>query len=427
MSTFKLVVIAIFSVSILFGVALFALSKGSSSGTASNLVVWGTVSRDIFDTAYRASSLAGNKLIKIQYIQKEQNTFDSEFVNSLADGSGPDIVLVRDDFIYKQRNRFFTIPYANYSERSFKDAFIEEGELFLASDGVVALPFMVDPLVMYWNRTTFSNNQIPQTPKYWDEIYPLIAKTTKRDSSANILQSTIAFGEWRNVVNAKEIISMLLLQAGTPIVSRTVNGVDSVLDSRFDLPVAPGQSALSFYTQFSNPTSPTYSWNRSLPTSLNMFLSGNLAMYIGFASEIASIQNKNPNLNFDVAPVPQIRDSAKKVVFGHMYALALVKQSKQISGAFTAVSGLTESSAIKALEPVTSLPPVRRDLLSQVPTDAFTSVFYNSALISHSWIDPDSMASANTFRDMIESVTSGKKRVSDAVYDASQELSSQLK
>ena len=427
MSTFKIVLTSIFAVSIVVGIALFALSKGSSGGQTANLLVWGTISPEVFDTAYKNSSIKTNKQIQITYIKKDSASFNADFVEALAVGTGPDIVILRDDYIYKNSNKLFTLPYTNYPQRNFKDTFIEGGEIFLAPDGVIALPFIVDPLVMYWNRDLFSNNLISSPPKYWDEIIPLIAKMTKKDSGGSILKATVALGEWGNVNNAKEIIAMLLLQAGTPITTRTTSGLQSVLNSSFNYPIAPSQSAISFYTQFSNPTSPSYSWNRSLPTSISMFLSGNLGLYIGFASEIFSIQQKNSNLNFDVTLVPQIRDTNKKIVFGHIYSLSIVKQSKQIGGAYLALNALTEAVSIKALGTLTNLPPVRRDLLAISPTDAFRTVFYNSALLSHSWIDPDSNGSSNAFRVMIENITSGRVRISEALSNANSELTSEIK
>ena len=428
MSTFKIILISVFGLFIILAIAVFALSKSDSPVGAANLVAWGTLPEDTFDAAYKASSLANNKLVQVKYVKKDVATFDNEFVNALADGNGPDIVISRDDSIYKNRNRFFIIPYKSFTERDFKDKFIEEGELFLTPDGIIAVPFIVDPMVMYWNRDMFSNNLIAQPPKYWEDIPSLVDKMTKRDSSGYIPQSAIALGEWRNITNAKEIVAMLLLQAGTPITSRNKDAITSVLNSQFNHPVVPSDSAITFYTKFSNPTLSTYTWNRSLQSSLNYFLSGNLAMYLGFASEIYSIQQKNSNLNFDVTYVPQIKlDTAKKTVFSHMYALSIVKQSKQPGVAFSAINALTEPAALKALEVVTDLPPVRRDLLSDKPTDAFRIVFYNSALLSRSWIDPDPSASSNTFRDMIESITSGRKRQGQALDQANEELNQELK
>ncbi len=426
LSTFKLVLLGIFSVAIVIGVAMFALSKAGPAAGSSNLVVWGTISPDVFNAAYKNSSLASNKQIKILYIKKDESTFDADFVDALAQGIGPDMVVLRDDNLYKNENKLFVIPFASYPQRTFLDTFIPEGQVNLTPDGVVALPFMVDPLVMYWNKDMFTKNFVVQPPQYWDQIYDLVNKMTSKTSGGDILQSAIALGGWQNITNAKEVVSLLLLQAGTPITAAGPLGVTSVLNSQGNYPVAPSTSAINFYTQFSNPTSPAYSWNRSLPLSLTFFLSGKLATYLGFASEISGIQQKNSNLNFDVRLVPQIRDASTKITFGHMYSLAIVKQSKQIAGAFTAIAGLTESAAIGSLEALTGLPPVRLNLLASKPIDAYRVVFYNSALISRSWIDPDSAASTETFRNMIESITSGKSLQGEALQKASDELSLEL-
>jgi ABC-type glycerol-3-phosphate transport system substrate-binding protein len=301
--------------------------------------------------------------------------------------------------------------------------------MFLSPSGVTALPLFVDPLVLYWNRDIFANALIASPPKYWDELYALSGKISTHDSSSDIIQSAIPFGEWDNVTNGKEILALLLLQAGTPIVSFDSQSKKyvSVLDGQFGQPISPAESTLNFYTQFSNPTSAYYSWNRSLPSSLNFFLSGNLALYIGEASELFSIQQKNPNLNFDVTNIPQVRGNADKVDFAHIYATAIVKQSKSISGAFALITSLSEGPALAALEAQTNLPSARRDLLSQLPADPYRVIFYNSALIAHAFIDPDPILTSGIFRDMINSITGGQSQISDAVSAANAGLNDALK
>ncbi len=429
MSNFKIAVLAIFSVSIVVGIALFAMYRAGAGQTTYNLTVWGLLPQDQFQILYKTATISKDKYITVKYVQKNASDFDTDFVQALADGVGPDVVILRDDYFYKNRNRFFVIPYGNFSQRTFKDTFTQETEMFLSPDGVTALPLFVDPLVLYWNRDILKNALVASPPKYWDELYALSGKISTHDSSSDIIQSTISFGEWNNVTNAKEILSLLLLQAGTPIVSfdSGQKKYTSVLDSQFGQPIAPAESALNFYTQFSNPTSIYYSWNRSLPSSLNFFLSGNLALYVGEASELFSIQQKNPNLNFDVTDIPQIRGNTNKVDFAHIYATAIVKQSKSIPGAFTLVTSLVEAPAISALQTVTNLPPARRNLLSQPPTDPYRVVFYNSALIGQAFVDPDPAQTTAIFRDMINSITSGQSQISVSVGEANQSLNSAFK
>ncbi len=428
MSYFKIAVLTIFSVSILAGIVLFAMSKTSNSGANSSpLVVWGTMDDITFSNAYAKSSIAKADNLRIDYVKKNQADFDTGFVEALAEGRGPDVVILRDDLVYKNRNKLFVIPYKNYSERTFKDTFIEAGEIFLSEAGIVAVPFTVDPMVMYWNRDLFGSNQISQPPKSWEEIYSLINKITIKDDTGNIMQSAIALGEWRNITNAKELLSMLLLQAGTPITMRSEEKIVSVLDEAFGLPRRPSESAVDFFTQFSNSNNISYTWNRSLPTSLNFFLQGRLAMYIGFSSELFSIKQKNSNLNFDVTYVPQVKDTKKKSVFGHVQALALVKQSKQTEAGFVFINAMTEQAPLKSIEEATALPPVRRDMLATVPADPFRTVFYNSAIIANSWTDPEPGNTSEIFRDMIESITGGKSMTAEAISRANSRLSAELR
>lgn len=428
MSNFQIGLIIIFTASLAIGLGLFATQRSGLGEGSASILIWGTIPQDTFDSVYKSSTIAKNKKITVSYVRKDPSDFDTEFIEALADGVGPDIVIFRQDSIYTHRNKIFVVPYENFSQRNFKDIFIENGEIFLTPSGITAFPFIVDPMVMYWNRDMFSNNLIASPPKYWDEFYGLVEKITRRDSSGNVMQSALSFGEWRNVTNAKNIMSLLLLQAGTPIVSYDESaGYRSALSSQFNYTIAPGQATLNFYTQFSNPTSVYYTWNRSLPSSLNFFLSSNLATYVGFASELFSIQQKNPNLNFDVTYVPQVRSAENKSNFANIYGLSIVKQSKNIGAAFLVVTSLVEPASLKVLESQINLPPVRRDLLSDKPTDAYRSVFYDSALISKSWLDPSPTDTTEIFRTMIESVTSGQSRVSESLTKASDSLDSLFK
>jgi ABC-type glycerol-3-phosphate transport system substrate-binding protein len=429
MSTFKIVVIAFFSISIVVGIAVFSFAKnsGQTSVASADLVIWGTISPDAFTRALIGSSFAANKNIRMSYQRIDTADFDKKFVESLAEGTGPDIVILRDDLIYKNRNKIYPIPPKVYAERDFKEKFVEEGEIFLSPEGILAFPFIIDPMVMYWNRDIFSSNFIANPPKFWDELPDLVTKIVKKDNQANISQSLVSFGEWRNVSHAKEILTMLMLQAGTPITQYESRGLKSVLNLQFGYPRQPSQSALEFYIQFSNPNSLSYTWNRSLPTSLNFFLSGNLAVYLGFASELKGIQQKGPNLNYDVTSIPQIRDAKRKTVFGHVYGLSIVKQSKNASAAFIALTALTESPALKKMEEFTELPPVRRDMLSVRPASSHMQVFYDSALISRSWVDPEPEESSRIFKEMVESITSGKSRVSDSLIRTESEISGLIK
>ena len=63
-------------------------------------------------------------------------------------------------------------------------------------------------------------------------------------------------------------------------------------------------------------------------------------MYLGFGSELGGIEEENPNLNFDIAPVPQAQGATALRNYATFYGLAIPKTSKNITGAYLAAMKL---------------------------------------------------------------------------------------
>ena len=427
MSNFRLILTAIFAIFIVIGIIMFSLFRGGAGGgTVDSITVWGIIPESVFIKYIESVNSNKDARISVNYVEKEDDFFDKEFIEALAKGAGPDAILLPQDKILRHQDKIYPIPYGSLSERAFKDAFIEESELYLSSDGIIALPLSIDPLVMYWNRDIFTDALLPQPPAYWDEFFSLVSKITEVDSSLNIGRSAVSFGEFTNVSNAKEIISLLILQAGNPIVKIDNDRPITVLKDKIGFAIPPSEAALRFYTEFSNPSKKSYSWNRSLPLSRQYFLSGDLAVYFGFASELNDIKMKNPNLNFDAAVVPQRREAKKKTTFGRIQGFALVKSSKKLSSAFNAISTLANKDNISLWSKASGLPPVRRDLLAIGAADPVVSTFYTSAIISKGWLDPDKEATKTIFQNMVESIVSGKSMLGEAVMRADSEIQNLL-
>ncbi len=422
MSKFQIVLLAIFGLFLIGGVLVFSSYRGSSQN-ASNVVVWGTISSKDFNLMIEKSSLYGNKLYNIKYVEKDEENFDKDFIEALASGDGPDIFMLPSDKIVTHRNKIFPIPYEVFTQRQFKDTFIEGSEIYMAPEGLLGMPIFINPMVMYWNRDIFTEVKLTQVPEYWDELYNLSTAISKKDGALNISRSAVALGEFANISHAKELIINLAMQAGTPVTVWDSQNIRSVFSDMFGKPTMPAEAAINFFTEFSNPAKKTYSWNRSLPSSVNYFLSGDLALYFGFADEIQNLQLKNPNLNFDVAPVPVSREGGVPVSYAEMNAFAITKSSKNISPAFVVVSALVAKDPIQVLSNSTSLPSPRRDLLSQRQSGSYLSVFWDSAIRSRAWLDPSPESSDLLFRDMIQSITSGRVRTSEAVNRIQRELS----
>lgn len=417
---FQIGILGVFAVSILVGMLAFSgklpfLPKGSKEINYGTVTVWGTFPSSMVQSVI-GDKLRGNKAVTINYVEKRKETFAADFVEALAAGRGPDLFLIAQDEILRNLNKIALIPYTAVTERDFKNTFIEEGEMFFRPEGIVALPMTVDPIVMYWNRDILTNAGIVAPPTKWSEFYPMVPKVVVRNQNGDISRSLAPLGEYRNVSHAKELLSILVMQAGGSIVENQNGNLVANLTTATALGAQnPAMQAVTFFTQFSRSDKDSYTWNRSLPYSRSMFEAGDLALYFGYASEYQAIKQKNPHLNFDVAVIPQPDQVNAKITFGRIQGFAMVKTSSNLQGALQAALLLSSKDMIDGMAQAAALPPVRRDLLINRPADAAQSIFYDSALIARAWQDPSPTETDQLLQGMIDDIGSGRLKVSQAL------------
>jgi ABC-type glycerol-3-phosphate transport system substrate-binding protein len=155
-------------------------------------------------------------------------------------------------------------------------------------------------------------------------------------------------------------------------------------------------------------------------------LANDLAFYFGFASEYNLLKQKNPNLNFDVAVLPQSSGTEIKSVIAKMHILGIVRASKNTTPAFNTIQSLISSENMNFVSDVFSLPSVRRDLLVNVPESSFKNNLNASALISNIFLDPNKEQTNAIFTNMIESYVSGRTNLSESITRADTELKNLL-
>ncbi len=422
-NTFQIILLSIFGLSILVALIVFATQKSDNNDEINYGVVkiWGTLPSTIVKEAI--DDIDAN--IKITYEQKKETSLRTELVEARWDNCGPDLVILPYGEFIDYRKYLYPVPYEYFSERDFRDTYVDQAELYLAEEGELALPLLIDPMVMYWNKKIFSSNAVSLVPTVWDEFKVLAPSMTIRDD-IKITRSTIPFGQYANVTHAKDIISMLIMQAGAPIVSANKGKLTVNVNEKIDS-VSPATAALEFFMEFSNSALPTYSWSRSLPSSKEMFIAGDSAVYFGYASEVEEIKKTNPHLEFDVAMVPQVRGSERKLTFGRMNGVAVLKDGDNITGSLFAARLITGGNIAEKLSRELNLPPAHRGLLSQEPGGTELPVFYDSAIISKSWPDPAPNETDKIFEDTIEGILSSRYSVDVAVAGMERQLEQVIK
>lgn len=434
LNIFQIATIAIFVVIGILGVVLFATSKVGGGGTGYKATVWGVLSKSTIDEAlipYRDQGIDPT----FTYVEFEEEGFSQKLLQAVAEGKGPDAIIFPSYMYYEQLNKLVTIPSETISAKDYFDTYIDAGHQFSIQGGIKAFPLVTDPMVMYWNKDMFTSEGIILPPKTWNELANMTNKIARKKDNGVIDRAFVALGEYSNVNNAKEILYTLLTQAGVRLsyfdggLLKYVTGLDktSAADESTGAPSAPEltRSVLTYYTEFANPLKDSYSWNRSFTSSRDAFLANKLALYFGPASEVEYIRSRNPNLNFDIAVMPQeVRD--RKAVHTKTYALGFLVTSPNVSDAYIEITKFFNTpQMVESLANAMRIAPARRDVLANsksAKTDSDLAVIYESAIYGSTWTDPSYSGTDSIFKTLVESITGGNQTLSEAVSDAADRI-----
>lgn len=423
----KNIITGVFVVGALFGFLIFsgAIDLGTDTQEArGNVVVWGTIDAQVIQ---KYIDLTKNQNLTVNYAQKQPETYENELVNAFASGTGPDVFIMPHENILRHSDKVLEIPYSSFAKDVYESTYVDEADLFLTDTGVIAFPLTVDPLIMYFNKSLISSAFILDIPQYWGELTEFSQAITQYSGSGEVSISAAALGTFDNILNAKGIMSALIMQNGNNIV-----GTDSRDSTKFSLLNATGDSqlkvaqALDFYTSFAQFGNDNYSWNEALVDSRNKFIAGELALYFGRASEVEDISKKNPNLDFGAELLPQVEGNTTKITQGAMTGVAISKQSKNINGAIAVASTMAGSVIVDGLAAELRVAPARKDLLRNKPEDAFKTLVYNSAIISRGWIDADPDKTSSLFRTLVRNINTGALNTTGSIERVSADLDTLL-
>lgn len=433
MKNFQIILLVVFGLLAGLAAAFFSgaiklpqkASQSPTGGATGVVTMWGTFPKSSLRETIEFFNKQSGGTVTLNYIEKNPQSYEKDLLDSFAFGGTPDLILLSNDLINIYGDKVLSIPYQGFTERMFADSYVQSADVFKTETGILGYPFLSDPLIMFYNKDHFDSKGILTPPKYWKEFSTMVPLLTEKNQLLEIQKSAVALGESKNIRNFKEVLLAMNIQLGNSVVTRdyTKGIYTSVFASKSPISAKPAEETLKFYLEFSNPLSSVYSWNKSRPDSLTAFVGGDLSVYFGFASEISLIQKMNPNLNFDIASIPQVEGSPNNLTYSKVYALAVSKTSPNLQGAFYVASELANGPLAGAFSLVSGLTPVRRDLLApSASLTKFTDIYYKSAISSRSWVDPSYIESNKVFGDMIENVLSGLENYAGSVSDANTEL-----
>lgn len=171
---FQIVMLAIFAIFGVAGLIFLGAYQASTSKESyvygKQVIVWGTIDKFAVNKLLSNMKEEIEAFRVVEYRQIDEASFDDIFVNAIAEGRSPDLILIKSGKLVQQRAKLIAIPYESIPLRTFKDTYVDGAQIFTLANGVYAIPFAVDPVVQYWNKDMFASNGLAQAPVSWEEI-----------------------------------------------------------------------------------------------------------------------------------------------------------------------------------------------------------------------------------------------------------------
>lgn len=392
------------------------LRRSNSEAKRNQVMVWG-----IFDDAQAIREALGPG-IPFTYQQFNLETYETDLVNALAAGRGPDVFMIHNTWLPKHADKMQPLFDPAFTLANLRTAFPTVVEQDFAPDNgaIYALPLSIDTLAMIYNKDMFDSAGIALPPRTWKEFEDVIPKLRRTDARGSIVRAAAAIGGSAKSVNrATDLVSAFMLQAGVKMVE------DNFGSATF---AGEGADPFLFYLSFANPANrERFTWNDQLPYSIDSFAEENTAVIFNYSYQLAFLREKFPFLMAGVAPLPQPVAAAKDVNYANYWGFAVSKTSVHANDAWRFILDLTTSAAAaQKYLAATGRPPALRTLIQATSNDPDLGVFARQALTARSWSQIDSGFVEQTFSQMIQDVLSGQLTANESLEKAQSAVTAKM-
>lgn len=351
---------------IVMALILTGCGQKTTVATPKQMVVWGFVDEDVIKPLI--TSFSKKNKVEVKYYKKELNsTYETDALNSILSGQGPDVWAMPNDWVYRHKDKLAPMPEDLIKTRKLvmKDAFADpiiKDNVF--DNGIYGLSPTIDVLQIFYNPTLYDAAKanirknykgadkeeiaaiLNKFPVTWGEFNRIIPLLTTR-SGGSVQTAGVAMGAGNNVTNASDILSLLMLQNQTKITA------DSLDLATFNLPIKnsagtdvyPGKNALDYYSSFADPNSANYTWNASMPNDVDAFVQDKAVMIFAYSTLANKIQQLYPKFTIQKALVPQIGDLNPITDYAKYTSYTVPENSPLVSTAWDFVAQLSIDQA----------------------------------------------------------------------------------
>ncbi len=324
--------------------------------------------------------------------------YETELINALAEGNGPDIFMLKNTWVRKHKNKVLPlttpteISYFNtvYPQIAMNDL---EGEITykdaanktVKEQALFGVPLSIDTLALIVNKSIYRQYIVGRNlpGATWEDLKADTRAITQKDANGLVLGS-IAMGDI-NLRHGVDILHLLFAEAEPAYIdaSRSVYafGQSSVRD------------AATLWFMFSDASNTLYTWDPArlmspLPDrdEVGSFAAGKIAMMFGYSYDIMDIKTEIALLKREgktaidpsqiaVVEVPVFNPLRKRTI-GSYYPLFVSKDSKSPETAWHFLSFIMHTKDLEqSYSKKTLRPPAKTALQTEYVKDPLMAPF----------------------------------------------------
>lgn len=410
---------AVLAIALFTGIFVYlipSLQQGSADEPTSKitLTIWGIEDPGNF-SELAAQYTAAHPTILLRYTQIPEERYERTLLNAFATGQAPDVLMVHRSWVNRYSDKIMASEYSRIQPSEVRTLFPDVVYRdFVYLDYVFALPLYIDSPALLYNKELFNKKGVAVAPKTWGDIKTLIPYFTEFTVGKQLKTSAIAMGgTQKSIPNAPDIMSLLMFQFGSQNLETI--GQRTSFDEN-------AERAVNFYTQFSTPNNPNYTWSDSFANADNAFGSGDVAMSINYSREIPALVQKNPYLDFGIYPMPQ-QDASNPINYADYWGLAVSAKSPNITWAWKFVTeATTDPTFASNYQKRSNNPPALRELINSSLRDPRVGVFARQALTARAPYQYEIGGYRTALSRAMESILSGQFDTQTALQKAANEI-----
>lgn len=280
---------------------------------------------------------AENPNINVELVNLPFGEVRNQVITNAAAGQLPDVIGMNPPWMREFVDLGLLEPLEDYiaGDESLDAATLVQAPMAKYDDHIWMLPYTASTFVLYYNEDLFAEAGLEGPPTNWEELRDYAAQLT--DTEKDQYGFSFFMNEQGPANGSIVLLYPLIYAAGgrtvtedgipmidTEVALQTLQLFQGLHDDGSVIPGTASKLEVQMVEEFSN---------------------GNIGMMIQNTAHIGTLANRNPDLNYNLVPIPSIDGNTEPNLRHHGWELGMSSRSENKDAAWTFMSWLVSPEA----------------------------------------------------------------------------------